>query len=93
MSSNDLKSVIVITANGSAVPPICKYKLRKIFPLSALHVQGYGQTETYVFTVGLMEYNGLGAFDPRVTVKVKFSLFQYFYQTNPRPQYFFILGC
>ena len=74
VSSSDLNSVKMITANGSAVPPICKHKLRKIFPLSALHLQGYGQTETYVFTLGLMEYNGLGAIDPRVTVKVRFDL-------------------
>ena len=74
VSSNDLNSVKAIVANGSAVPPICKHKLRKIFPLSALHLHGYGQTETYVFTVGLMEYNGLGAIDPRATLKVKFNL-------------------
>ena len=74
VSSSDLNSVVLITANGSAVPPICKHKLRKIFPLSALHLQGYGQTETYVVTVGLMEYNGLGAIDPRATIKVMLML-------------------
>ena len=74
VSSSDLNSVKLITANGSAVPPICKHKLRKIFPLSALHLQGYGQTETFVVTVGLMEYNGLGAIDPRATIKVMLKL-------------------
>ena len=70
MSPSDLNSVKLITASGSAVPPICKHKLRKNFPLSALHVQGYGLTETYLVTGGLMEYNGLGAIDPRATIKV-----------------------
>ena len=74
VSSSDLNSVKLITANGSAVPPSCKHKLRKIFPLSALHLQGYGQTETYVVTVGLMEYKGLGAIDPRATIKVMLML-------------------
>ena len=72
ISKNELNSVKIIIANGSAVPTICKDKLKKkMFPLSAFHMQGYGQTETYVFTLGLQEYNGLGAIKPAATVKVE----------------------
>ena len=79
ISKNDLKSVKVIIASGSAVPAICKDKLKKnMFPLSAFHVQGYGQTETYVLTIGLQEYNGLGAIKPAATVKVEFHFPQHF---------------
>ena len=76
VSSSDLNSVKQIAANGSAVPSICKNKLRKMFQFSALHVQGYGQTEAHRMSTGLMEYNGLGAIDPRVTIKVKYNLRQ-----------------
>ena len=45
-------------------------KLRKIFPLSAFHLNGYGQTEVSVMSAGPAEYAGLGEIYPGVELKV-----------------------
>ena len=82
VSSSDLNSVKQIAAIGSAVPSICKHKLRKIFQFSAFHVQAYGQTEAHRMSTGLMGFNGLGAIDPRVTIKVKFNFSQSCFYTS-----------
>ena len=45
-------------------------KLRTIFPLSAFHMNGYGQTEVSVMSAGPQELEGLGEIYPGVQLKV-----------------------
>ena len=62
--------VLTISETYCNILFIHRDKLRKIFPLSAFHMNGYGQTEISVMSAGPQEYEGLGEVYPGVKMKV-----------------------
>jgi len=70
LKPSDLNSIKAIVPLGAAVPKTCKDKLRRIFPLAALQLVGYGQTEFGVMCQSMQEFDGLGKIVSGVTMKV-----------------------